>query len=85
MQHDNLSTMNKAARSTLAEETIHHAVPSILSSNARAQKGVQNLYLFCGRTELSKLDRVLSNEHAQDNLGAPSKSHLPIHPVQTTP
>jgi len=77
--------MNKAASSTLAEEAIRHVVPSILPSNPRAQKGVQNLYLFCGRTELSKLDRVLSNEHAQDNLGAPSKSHLPIHPVQTTP
>ena len=76
--------MNKAARATLAKETINHLVPSVLSSNPRAQEGVQNSQLFRGRTDLPKL---ISNDHGQTQLettsAAASNPPLPVRLVQS--
>ena len=60
-----MSTMNKAARTAMAKETINHLVPSVLSSNPRAQKGVQSSQLFRGSTDLPK---IVSNDHGQTQL-----------------
>lgn len=80
-----MSTMNKAARATLAKETINHLVPSVLSSNPRAQEGVQNSQLFRGRTDLPKL---ISNDHGQTQLETTttttaSNPPLPVRLVQS--
>jgi hypothetical protein len=79
-----MSTMNKAARATLAKETINHLIPSVLSSDPRAQEGVQNSQLFRGRTDLPKL---ISNDHGQTQLETStttaSNPPLPVRLVQS--
>lgn len=79
-----MPTMNKAARATLAKETINHLVPSVLSSNPRAQEGVQNSQLFRGRTDLPKF---ISNDHGQTQLETTSTAApnppLPVRLVQS--
>jgi uncharacterized protein (TIGR02452 family) len=77
-----MSTMNKTARTAVAKETINHLVPSVLSSNPRAQKGVQSSQLFRGRTDLPKL---VSNDHAQTQLESttPANPPLPVQLVQS--
>ena len=76
--------MNKAARATLAKETINHLIPSVLSSNPRAQEGVQNSQLFRGRTDLPKF---ISNDHGQTQLETTSTAApnppLPVRLVQS--
>jgi uncharacterized protein (TIGR02452 family) len=76
--------MNKAARATLAKETINHLIPSVLSSDPRAQEGVQNSQLFRGRTDLPKL---ISNDHGQTQLETStttaSNPPLPVRLVQS--
>jgi uncharacterized protein (TIGR02452 family) len=72
------TTMNKAARTTVAKETINHLVPSVLSSNPRAQKGVQNSQLFRGRTDLPKL---ISSDDGQAQLESAAAPNPPL-PVQ---
>ena len=79
---ETMSTMNKAARATLAKETIHHIIPSILASNPRAQKGVQSSKLLRGLTDLPKLDRSVSNGDGQSNADTASKDRLLIQLVQ---
>jgi uncharacterized protein (TIGR02452 family) len=75
--------MNKAARTTLAKETINRVVPSLLSSNQRAQKGVQNSQLLRGRTDLPKLNRIPPNDHGQNDSESVLGSPLPIYIVQS--
>jgi uncharacterized protein (TIGR02452 family) len=77
--------MNKAARTALARETINGIVPSILSSNPRAQKGVQSSRLFRGSADLPKLNGALSSAHeVEGNLVAPADSSvLLVHLVQS--
>jgi uncharacterized protein (TIGR02452 family) len=77
-----MSTMNKAARAAVAKETINHLVPSVLSSNPRAQKGVQNSQLFRGRTDLPKL---VSNDHGQTQLESNTAANppLPVRLIQS--
>ena len=71
-----MSTMNKAARAAVAKETINDLVPSVLSSNPRAQKGVQNSQLFRGHTDLPKL---VSDDHGQTQLESTPAANPPLH------
>src|SRR3954471_48468 len=77
-----MSHMNKAARASVAKETINHLVPSLLSSNPRAQKGAQNSQLFRGRTDLLKL---VSNDLGQTQLETTTTPNppLPVRLVQS--
>lgn len=65
-------TTNKAARTALGKETINKLIPAILSSNPRAQTGVQSSRLFRGSTDLPKLSSTLPGHHGPHKLSTTS-------------
>jgi len=71
--------MNKAARASLAKETINKQIPSILASNARARSGVQRARRLLGSQDLPKLPASPSHKRSAEQ---PSLS-IVFRPVDT--
>ncbi|RVX69292.1 hypothetical protein B0A52_06885 [Exophiala mesophila] len=60
--------MNKTARASLAKETINVQIPNILSSNARARKGVSQARQILGTIDLPKLPAKTMKHEQQKSL-----------------
>ena len=61
-----MAPMNKAARASLAKETINMQIPLVLASNARARSGVQNTRRFLGGADLPKLPTSPCRDSCQE-------------------
>ena len=74
-----MAPMNKAARASLARETINKQIPSILASNANAQSGVQRAQRLLGSKDLPKLPASPS----QDDVAEKPSLSITFRPVDT--